>query len=342
MSLLNGVDLEGLHELGLEFHKDPWEAQLGLGVEAAPDGSGQCLVRTDPIRLGTTRAARPFVFEHGCGAQAAPGTRSPLGSVLAALGACVASIVATSLTSRGLSPSRLEVLAHALRPATGVAGDSRPELGLEIHLDGDIAVDAVRESAAEALARSSTLRTLEQPNEFRAVVVSEENRYFTDRPCSRPAGAREPAPATAERRTARAGWEAGLLVLAEVDGVSTEVDQPKQLFGADRAPSAQEHLLAALAAEALGYATDDAAEGGAGTGPSTHASARLDLRGPDSPDTVPVGLCSLLVQFLPGSTGEVRGDAAETWLAEGEVLRLVRDEQRVTVGIVLNGTPVHD
>ncbi|SEM40557.1 OsmC family protein [Streptacidiphilus jiangxiensis] len=334
MSLLNGVDLEGLHELGREFRQEPWEAQLGLGVEATPDGPDRCLISTGPVRLGTTRAARPFVFPHGTGSPAAAGLRDPLASVLAALGAGVASEVATALTGHRVSPSRLEVRTQAQLPTGGGTLDPRSDLTVEVRIDGDVDEETALQCVAAARTRSTVLRTLEEANEIRAVLVAEENRYLTDRPHEYRADTEKPGGA---RRSASAVWESGLLVVAEVDGVTVQTDQPKQLFGGDRAPSPEEHLLAALAAEALGHATRP---GGSDHGASIHASARLDLRGPDSSEGVPVGLGSLLVQFLPGVGADVRAEAVDAWLTDGDVLRLVRDNHPVKVRLVLNGDSV--
>ncbi|WP_330458935.1 hypothetical protein OIB37_19795 [Streptomyces sp. NBC_00820] len=358
--MLNGVDLRARQALAEQIREDSWEAQLSIGVAAYPVPGGRCRVDTEPMRLGSTRVARAFGIEQRCEDTAGGDVLDPVGSLLVALGASVADSVVTALTGEGCGPSVVEVLPCAWFPAgppDGEPGEDGPaRLSYEIRIEGDVSAGQARRAVAAACARGSAHRTLAEPNEIRAVVQTARDVHLTSRPVPAPA---QPRPAV-RRRTARVTWEVGTHVLAEVDGVRAESDQPKQLFGADLAPSAQEYVLAALAAEALRYSADS---GPAADGPpaSVHSSGRVDLRGPYTAGDAPAGLRNILVQLLPAdpaatgdasaSAGDGDGDgdgegatgpvaAMRRWLAEGDALRLVRDAHPIAVSLVLDGTPV--
>ncbi|MFF8788580.1 hypothetical protein [Streptomyces sp. NPDC015125] len=331
--MLNGVDLRARQTLAEQIGEDSWEAQLSVGVAARPAAADHCRVRTEPMRLGSTRVARAFGIDQRCG----PGTGDhldPVGSLLVALGASVADSLVTELSGEGCGPELLEVL-----PCAEFAADGSARLSYGIRLDGGASTGQARRAVAAARARDSAHRTLEEPNDVEAVVQTAQDVHLTSRPL--PAGTEQFT--AVGRRTAHVRWEVGTHVIAEVDGVHAESDQPKQLFGADLAPSAQEYVLAALAAEALGFADPRAATPDEASA-SVHASGRIDLRGPysSSPDA-PAGLRNLLVQLLPADPTEA-GDAAagaiRRWLAEGHALRLVRDAHPIEVRLVLDGTPV--
>ncbi|MFF4356477.1 hypothetical protein [Streptomyces sp. NPDC001604] len=333
--MLNGVNLRARRTLAEQIREDSWEAQLSIGVAAQPAAADRCRVRTEPMRLGSTRVARAFGIDQRCGSGAGD-CLDPVGSLLVALGASVADSVVTGLTGEGCSPALLEVLPRVEFAAGGAA-----RLSYEIRLDGDVSPAQALRALAAARERGSAHRTLEEPNDIRAVVQTAQDVHLTSRPV--PAGTEPFVPV--RRRAARVMWEVGTHVLAEVDGVRAESDQPKQLFGGDLAPSAQEYFLAALAAEALGFAAPE----GASTAPdapaaSVHASGRIDLRGPYSAQDAPAGLCNILVQLLPADPSAGGGTdpvgAVRRWLGEGDALRLVRDAHPIDVTLVLDGTPV--
>ncbi|WP_119203688.1 hypothetical protein [Streptomyces sp. 2224.1] len=331
--MLNGVDLRARQSLAEQIGEDSWEAQLSVGVTARPVAAGHCRVHTEPMRLGSTRVARAFGIDQRCGS----GTGDhldPVGSLLVALGASVADSVVTELSGAGCGPELLEVL-----PCAEFAADGSVRLSYGIRLDGGICAGQARRAVAAARARDSAHRTLEEPGDIKAVVQTAQDVHLLSRPG--PAGAEEFT--AVRRRTAQVRWEVGTHVIAEADGVHAESDQPKQLFGADLAPSAQEYVLAALAAEALGFADPRAAAPGEASA-SVHASGRIDLRGPysSSPDA-PAGLRNVLVQLLPADpteAGDTAAGAIRRWLDEGDALRLVRDAHPIEVRLVLDGTPV--
>ncbi len=330
--MLNGVDLRARHALAEQIAEDSWEAQLSVGVAAQPAAAGHCRVRTEPMRLGSTRVARAFGIDQRCGSGAA-GCLDPVGSLLVALGASVADSVVTELSAEGCAPALLDVL-----PCAEFAADGSARLSYRIRLDGGVSTEQAVRAVAAARTRGIAHRTLEEPNDVRAVVQTARDMHLASAPA--PAG---PEPFTAVRhRTAHVMWEVGTHVIAEVDGVHAESDQPKQLFGADLAPSAQEYFLAALAAEALGFADPPAATPGEPS-PSVHVSGRIDLRGPYSAQDAPAGLRNILVQLLPADPdqpGDTAAGAVRRWFAEGDALRLVRDAQRIEVRLVLGGTEV--
>ncbi|MGW6248115.1 OsmC family protein [Streptomyces roseolus] len=348
--MLNGVDLPARQALAERIREDSWEAQLSIGVQAHPEAGGRCRVDTEPMRMGSVRVARSFSLRQGDGGAAGAGSGDcldPVGSVLVALGASVADSVVTRLSGEGCHLTLLEVLPAAdFAPAPGGRA-ARLSYGLRI--EGDVSAGQVREAVRAARERCSGHRTLEEPNELRVVVQTEKDVHLAALP--RPADRDPAAPAdSGGRRTARVSWEVGAHVIAEVDGVRADSDQPKQLFGADLAPSAQEYFLAALAAEALRFATSTPAPTPspppAGQD-AVHASARIDLRGPYSSQDAPAGLRNVLVQLLPAdpTAGDDGGDggpagAMRAWFAEGDALRLVRDAHPIHVDVVLNGTPL--
>ncbi|MER0481683.1 hypothetical protein ABR737_25675 [Streptomyces sp. Edi2] len=331
--MLNGVDLRARQTLAEQIGEDSWEAQLSVGVAARTVAAGHCRVRTEPMRLGSTRVARAFGIDQRYGS----GTGDfldPVGSLLVALGASVADSVVTELSREGCGPELLEVL-----PCAEFAADGSVRLSYGIRLDGGVLTGQARRSVAAARARDSAHHTLEEPGDIKAVVQTAQDVHLLSRPA--PAGAERFT--AVRRRTAHVRWEVGTHVLAEADGVHAESDQPKQLFGADLAPSAQEYFLAALAAEALSFADPRAATAGEASA-SVHASGRIDLRGPYSaaPD-VPAGLRNILVQLLPADPAQAGDAAAGTirrWFAEGDALRLVRDAHPIEIRLVLDGTPV--
>ncbi|MGM0346479.1 hypothetical protein [Streptomyces sp. Adlamb9] len=342
--MLNGVDLRARESLAEQIGEDSWEAQLSIGVAAQPAAADRCRVRTEPMRLGSTRVARAFGIDQRFGPGTAdcldqrsgPGAADcldPVGSLLVALGASVADSVVTELSAAGCGPALLEVL-----PCAEFTADGTGRLSYEIRLDGEVPAEQARRAVAAARARGTAHRTLEEPNDIKAVVQTARDVHLASPPTDRATADRT----AVRRRTARVMWEIGTHVLAEVDGVHAESDQPKQLFGADLAPSAQEYFLAALAAEALGFADQRAAAPGEPAA-SVHASGRIDLRGPYSTQDAPVGLRNLLVQLLPADptrAGEAAPDAVRRWFAEGDALRLVRDPHPIEVRLVLDGTPV--
>ncbi|QES07001.1 hypothetical protein DEJ44_16205 [Streptomyces venezuelae] len=354
--MLNGVDLPARRALAEQIREDSWEAQLSIGVQAHPEPGARCRVDTEPMRLGSTRVARSFSVHQSRGtgaADASPSCLDPVGSLLVALGASVADNVAASLTGEGCHLTLLKVL-----PVVESGGDGgRSRLSYALHIEGEVSPEEARRAALAARERSSGHRTLEEPNEIRVVVQTARDEHLTARPV--PA---DPAPFTGElRRAAEVAWEVGAHVIAEVDGVRVESDQPKQLFGADLAPNAQEYVLSALAAEALRFAAPADADGAAGAagvasgasagagdgGPAAadavHASGRIDLRGPYSAQEAQVGLRNILVQLLPADPSAGDGSAAAAmrgWLTEGHALRLVRDAHPIHVELVLNGTPI--
>ncbi|MCX5383347.1 OsmC family protein [Streptomyces sp. NBC_00083] len=349
--MLNGVDLAAREALAEQIREDSWEAQLSIGVQARPGPGGRCRVDTEPMRLGSSRVARSFTLHQGQdtgnGSKPAPSGAGecldPVGSVLVGLGACVADNVVARLTAEGCHLTFLEVV-PAVEPAD--AGDGT-RLSYGVRIEGEVSAEQARRAVLAAGERGSGHRTLEDPNEIRVVVQTEQDVHLTARPAA-------PRATTARRRAARVAWEVGAHVIAEVDGVRAESDQPKQLFGADIAPSAQEYFLSALAGEALRFAAgadgagpppaaDDA--GGPGPQDAVHASGRIDLRGPYSTQDAPAGLRNILVQLLPAdpSAKDDDGGPAEAvrgWLAEGEALRLIRDAHPIRVDVVLNGTPI--
>ncbi|QHC24548.1 hypothetical protein [Streptomyces sp. GS7] len=330
--MLNGIDLRARRALAEQIREDSWEAQLSMGVAAHPAVADRCRVRTEPMRLGSTRVARTFDIDQRCGS-GADGCLDPVGSLLVALGASVAESVVTELTGDGCSPALLEVL-----PCVEFArGEGAARLAYEIRIEGDVLVEQARRALAAARERCSAHRTLDEPNDIKAVVQTAQDVHLTSRPVL--PGTEPFVPE--RRRAARVMWEVGTHVLAEVDGVHAESDQPKQLFGADLAPSAQEYFLAALAAEALSFADPTTAPD---TPPaSVHASGRIDLRGPYSTEVAPAGLRNVLVQLLPADPavdGDTAARAMRRWLAEGHALRLVRDAHPIEVRLVLNGEPV--
>ncbi|MGV4926306.1 hypothetical protein K2224_15800 [Streptomyces sp. BHT-5-2] len=332
--MLNGVDLRARQALAEQIREDSWEAQLSLGVAAHTAVADRCRVRTEPMRLGSTRVARTFGIDQRCGS-GADDCLDPVGSLLVALGASVADSVVTELTEQGCSPALLEVL-----PCVEFARDGdAARLAYEIRLGGNVPVEQARRALAAARERGSAHRTLEEPNDIKAVVQTAQDVHLTSRPVL--PGTEPFVPE--RRRAARVMWEVGTHVLAEVDGVHAESDQPKQLFGADLAPSAQEYFLAALAAEALGFADPARATAAPDKPPvSAHASGRIDLRGPYSTQIAPAGLRNILVQLLPAdptADGNTAVRNMRRWLAGGPALRLVRDAHPIEVRLVLNGTP---
>ncbi|MFF2778634.1 hypothetical protein ACFVU3_27415 [Streptomyces sp. NPDC058052] len=347
--MLNGVDLRARQALAEQIREDSWEAQLSMGVQAHPEPGGRCRVDTEPMRMGSIRVARSFSLrQSGSGPGTAAGAGDcldPVGSVLVALGASVADSVVTRLTGEGCHLTLLEVLPVAEFARAG--GGGAAGLSYTVRVEGDVTADQARGAVRAARERSSGHRTLAEPNELRVVVQTERDVHLTARP--EPAGQGPFAPA--ERREARVSWEVGAHVIAEVDGVRADSDQPKQLFGADLAPSAQEYFLAALAAEALRFAAPDGPPASAAPdGPpasaardTVHASARIDLRGPYSAQDAPAGLRNVLVQLLPADPtagDEGPAGAMRAWLAEGDSLRLLRDAHPIRVDVVLNGTPL--
>ncbi|MFI8350675.1 hypothetical protein [Streptomyces sp. NPDC085596] len=349
--MLNGVDLAARHALAEQIREDSWEAQLSIGVQAHPEPGERCRVDTEPMRLGSSRVARPFSLHQSRAdphrsASGPPHCLDPVGSLLAGLGASVADSVVAWLTGEGCLLTFLEVLPVVEFDDTG----GRALLSYGIHIEGEVSAEQAHGAARAARERSSGHRTLEDPNEIRVVVQTEQDVHLTGRPL---AAGTDPFTAT-RRRTARVAWEVGAHVIAEVDGVRAESDQPKQLFGADVAPSAQEYVLSALAAEALRFAARPGPPPSTGTdadGPAAqdavHASGRIDLRGPYSAQDAPAGLRNLLVQLLPADPSAGNDDdgggpagAMRAWLAQGESLRLVRDAHPIRVEVVLNGTPI--
>ena len=330
--MLNGIDLRARQALAEQIREDSWEAQLSIGVVAHPTSPDRCRVHTEPMRLGSTRVARAFGIEQRWGPSAGGDCLDPVGSLLVALGASVTDSVVTHLTGEGCGPALVEVL-----PCVEFGSDGGPAgLSYEIRIGGDVSVEQARRAVAAARERGSAHHTLAEPNEIKAVVQTAQDVHLTSRPV--PAGAAPGGPAW--RRAARVMWEVGTHVLAEVDGAQAESDQPKQLFGADLAPSAQEYVLTALAAEALGYTAPDTPAPGGPTA-SVHTSGRIDLRGPYSADDSPAGLRNILVQLLPADPcGPDPVGAVRRWLAEGDALRLVRDAHPIEVGLVLDGARV--
>jgi hypothetical protein len=340
---LNGVDLLARQGLADQVREDSWEAQLRIGMEARATAPGRYRVRTEPMRLGSARVARPFEADYA--EVAGAGHLDPVGSVLLFLGASVVGTVVTALTLEGCSP--LAVVVHA---TAGPGDDGGTRVGYQLCLDGAITAAQARAVVAWTRARDPGHRTLADGAELRAVVRAGRGDVHLDsRPAEPAAGRAAAGGLVTDRawspRAARVAWEVGTHVLAEVGDVHVACDQPKQLFGADLALSPQEYLLAALACEALGFAR-------AGDPPDApavaHAAGRLDLRGPYTTLDAPAGLRDVLVQLLPESLDQVPAPEAENaaagavrrWFAHGHALRLVRDARPVDVTILLNGAPV--
>jgi hypothetical protein len=356
---LNGVDLLARQSLAEQVREDSWEAQLRIGMEARATAPGRYRVGTEPMRLGSTRVARPFEADYVDVADA--GHLDPVGSVLLFLGASVVDTVVTALTLEGCSPLAVVVHVTAGPDGDGSSSDGRgTRLGYQLRLDGAITAAQARAAAAWARVRDPAHRTLADGAEIRAVVrAGSSDIHLDSQPAgdggqpadpadpagSGPAGADPAGDGSAPARAAQVVWEVGTHVLAEVGDARVTCDQPKQLFGADLAFSPQEYLLAALACEALGFAR----AGGQPNAPAVaHAAGRLDLRGPYTTLDAPVGLRDVLVQLLPESLDEVpapeaesaAADAVRRWFDHGEALRLVRDARPIDVTILLNGAPV--
>lgn len=310
--MLNGVDLAGRRAFTDTVLRDSWEARLSAEVEAsaAVDGAVRAAPRT--MGLGGTRVARSFRLPPG------PGGLDPVTAVLAALGGCVAAEAAVALTAADRSPDRLSVTAHC---------DTEGGVGWELCVEGEVSAKEAVLAATEAAARSCVHHTLAEPAAVTVAVPSGGLRTVSE-PGVAAAG---PSPA----RTVTAEWETGTLVHVRGDGVAGDgwaLDRPKQLFGSDRAPGPVEHLLAALAAEALQHLPG---------GGSVFASGRVDLRGSLTGRGAPVGVRDVLAQYLPGHADTPGpADALARWCAHGPVLRLLRDARPVEAALRLDGDPV--
>lgn len=304
--MLNGVDLTARRELAGILTEQSWEAQLATEVEATAGPAGRAELATRVTRLGGSRIARPFRFPLG-----GDGRPGPVDAVLAALGCCAVTEAAVSLTEHGRMPDRLDAEV-TLRPDGTV--------GCALRIDGDVSGEVAAAVLERTTTRSTALRTVAGANSV--TVSSLAGGRFTG------AAADCAAPLPAAALTAR--WQTGSRVTVTRPGDDTpllEADQPKQLFGADRAPSPHEYLLAALAAEAAGFG---------GEGDVVCAAGRIDLRGPLAVGDAPVGLRDLLVQFLAAAGPE----GPRRWLAEGPALRLLLEPRPVDVAFVPGGAPL--
>lgn len=181
----------------------PWEAQCTAAVLASATADG-AEIRCLPMTVGSLRAVRDFSFT------ARPGDALPL--LLTALGACVATTAAASLTLRGNRPRSLTV-----RASCDTSG-----LGVTLGRPADrVALEHVR--------RFSPIHTLlAGPGDLRLRGATTEVVTYT--------------PAAEVSMT----WTDGMYAHGDRD-----VDEPRQLGGTDRAPSPLEYVLAALAAETL-------------------------------------------------------------------------------------------
>lgn len=308
--MLNDVDVDGIRRIAATLRQDSWEAQLSAEVEAGIEtgSGGAALLATRPMRFGSVRVARPFQW------RASPDGTAPVETVLTALGGCVSAATATVLTERGHAPEGIVVTAEArLGPD--------PHLSYTVDISGDVPEDEGKAVMDHVRRRSVAHRTLEDPNEvWVGLPASEDSRLMSHQ-------AGDPDLPEEERRV-RAVWA----VAMRSQGPELEIDQPRQLFGHDRAPSPQEYLLAAAAQECLAVAGGGSANEGGWT---AHSTGRVDLRGcfgvTEGSVGGPVGVRNLLVQLVPGDGVAVRAAPdLDRWRREGPVLRLLR-----------NAVPVH-
>jgi len=294
--VLNGVDLTARRELAGLLAEQSWEAQLAAEVEATAAPAGRAELATRVTRLGGSRVVRPFRFALG-----GDGRPGPVDTVLAALGSCAATEAAVTFTEYGRLPDRLDVDV-VLRP------DGTVQCALR---GGDVPPEAAATALRRMAERSTALRTVAEAGTITLSSPTAGRRSGTAADCA------GPLPTAAV--TAR--WQSGSRVTVTRPGDDRpllEADQPKQLFGADRAPSPHEYLLAALAAEAAATGSE---------GAMVCASGRIDLRGPLAVGNAPVGLRDLLAQFLTGFGPE----QPRHWLTSGPALRLVLEPRRVEV-----------
>jgi uncharacterized OsmC-like protein len=323
--MLNGLDLDARRDLAGTLAQDPWEAQLSGEVEVAAAPGGGHDVATRTMRLGAQRVARPFRFPLG----------DPLDALLAALGASTAVEAAVSLTERGHAPYSLETAVRY-----GAAAGSAASVRWELRITGEMTDKEAAEAGERAAACSPVHHTLTDGNRTGVAVPADGLRATSE-----PGGVPEAALGVTSPRssTLSAVWDAGCRVWFGRYGpgpapIPAGADQPKQLFGSDRAPSPHEYVLTALAAEALGRCT-----GGRG---SVFATGRIDLRGmlaaAGKSRPAPIGVRDLLVQCLPGPEDDIPVTDADLqrWFRYGPVLRLLRDPHPVGWAVRLNGTPV--
>jgi uncharacterized OsmC-like protein len=277
------VDVEGLLDLTAMVSREPWEAQSTNNVLATRDGDG-IRVRCLPMTLGSGRVIRDFEV----------GPADSVELLLSALGGCMAAAAATSFALRGAVPAELAVEVQW-----------RSAEGLRCQLVG-----ADMESAlAHVVEHSSTYRLLAGVGDLRATCNTPEGLRHAD---ARPRALSGPV----DPRSVVVTWQGGLRSIAG----ALDVDQPKQLFGADLGPSPEEYVLAALAAEALHHVWEheEVLE--------IHASARRDLRGHLGFPGIPVEQRSVLVQFVGLDVPEA---LARDWLDQGTVAGLVIGAQHI-------------
>jgi uncharacterized OsmC-like protein len=307
--VIAGVDVAGWYELARTTKSASWEAQIGLGVSAGPAvrtdprcSAGPAAdtdpmrvagpaVRTDPMRVGPARAARPYAI--------AVGATTPLALLLGALGAGAAETMALSLALQGARPTSIRARAYG-----GAA-----EAGVDLMVAGAVTGPQLT-AAAEHVRRFCPVgRTLAEATAVRLLVVTPQGSRSFEAPESvRPAAPEEVA----------VDWDTGPRSTITSGGAAFPADQPKQLLGTDRAPSPEEYLLAALAAEVARPGTAE-----------VHVSARRDLRGALGFAGAPVGLRDVLVQRL------LPADHAEPPAGRGPVLALLRQAHDLEVTVRL-------
>ncbi|BCJ44128.1 hypothetical protein GCM10010168_09410 [Actinoplanes ianthinogenes] len=310
--MLAGVNLDGWRDLVVASRAASWEAQLALEASATTAADGTQRVRLLPMRLGPTRVVRPFTVGLRAPESANRELLTPVEAVLTALGASAAATAATALALQGAQPQRISVRAYA---------DRDGGLGYELDLSGDLTAEQILIVVGQVQAYSVVHRTLAEGSPPRVLAASADGRHLAIPPGGD--GARDD-----RTHEVRVEWEAGAFSVATAGQAGVEIDQPKQLFGADRAPSPEDYLLAALAAEALQWLSPGPAE--------IHVSARRDLRGELGLDDARVALRDILIQcLLPGhgTDDDAEPTRLAAWSAGGSAVDLVRNPRTITVTI---------
>ncbi len=290
----------GLLSFANDLRGEPWNALSEFGVTARRTEVADrlCEVVTSIARVGRIRVPRLFTQTVAVGLPSGGATSAdeprapdPIDMVLVALGASVATTVAASLAIAGTKPTELAVRCQAdltapgsTGPGSGPASAGRLSVTCDVSVLGDVREPVAALAVEHASRYSTVVRTVAEPCSGGVVLPPRlSSRSVPPLP-----------PACTGSGPVSVTWRAGAYCKARGEGWSVAVDQPKYLFGRDRAPNPVEYLLAALAAEAAGDA---------GTEPVA-VSARLDLRGPLGIDDISPALRDVRIGTRDGLGGQ--------------------------------------
>ena len=253
----NGVNMSGMSEIRFEVMQNIEEGHVRFSARANPEhGRSDVAIRT--VRVGSQRAACDFsVSSAPYGSDLNQYLPSPGELLLLSLGGCASIAAINGCTVKGITVVNysMELTATIPEEAGQPLGDIRYVVTLETPAEDGM----IERVSKNATCFSPNHRTFLEEN-------SAELKVHKGRPSGESRSRRTPREATGsgggtsaggEGRTVkvRLDWQIGTLFTVKIPlrGVewTMELDQPKQMLGIDRAPNAQEYMLAGMSSEIL-------------------------------------------------------------------------------------------